>query len=60
MIRIVRGAVLGVVVALAVSACGGSDKGGGNPLDGKTTGGGGGNIIVGSANFPESQLLGEL
>jgi osmoprotectant transport system substrate-binding protein len=60
MIRIVRGAIVGVVVALAVSACGGSDdKGGGNPLDGKSNGGGG-SLVVGSANFPESQLLGEL
>ncbi|MDN3356924.1 ABC transporter substrate-binding protein [Actinomadura sp. DC4] len=60
MIRIVRGAVLGVVVALAVSACGGSDKkDSGNPLDQKPAGGGG-SVVVGSANFPESQLLGEL
>ena len=60
MIRIVRGAALGVVVALALSACGGSDKkGGGNPLDQKTAGGGG-SVVVGSANFPESQLLGEV
>ncbi|MGH3379656.1 MAG: ABC transporter substrate-binding protein [Actinoallomurus sp.] len=61
MIRIVRGAALSVVVAMALSACGGSsDKGSGNPLDQKTDGGGSGNITVGSANFPESQLLGEL
>jgi osmoprotectant transport system substrate-binding protein len=61
MIRIVRGAVLGVVAALALSACGGSsDKGGSdNPLDQKPAGGGA-NVVVGSANFPESQLLGEL
>ena len=60
MIRIVRGAALGAVLALAISACGGSDdKGGGNPLDQETTGGGG-NVVVGSANFPESQLLGEV
>jgi len=59
MIRIVRGAALSVVVALALSACGGSDKNdGGNPLDQKPAGGG--NVVVGSANFPESQLLGEL
>jgi osmoprotectant transport system substrate-binding protein len=59
MIRIVRGAVLGVVVALAVSACGGSKKDSGNPLDQKPAGGGA-SVVVGSANFPESQLLGEL
>jgi osmoprotectant transport system substrate-binding protein len=56
--RIVRGALLGVVVSLAVSACGGSDKGGGNPLDQRTDSGG--SVVVGSANFPESQLLGEV
>jgi osmoprotectant transport system substrate-binding protein len=59
MIRIVRGAVLGVVVALAVSACGGNKKDSGNPLDQKPAGGGG-SVVVGSANFPESQLLGEV
>jgi osmoprotectant transport system substrate-binding protein len=61
MMRIVRGAVLGVVAALALSACGGSsDKGGSdNPLDQKPAGGGG-NVVVGSANFDESKLLGEL
>jgi osmoprotectant transport system substrate-binding protein len=59
MIRIVRGAVLGVVVALAVSACGGDKKDSGNPLDQKPAAGGA-NVVVGSANFPESQLLGEI
>jgi osmoprotectant transport system substrate-binding protein len=60
MIRIVRGAALSAIVALALSACGGSgDKGGGNPLDQKS-GGTSGSITVGSANFPESQLLGEV
>ncbi|GAA0330040.1 ABC transporter substrate-binding protein [Actinoallomurus spadix] len=61
MIRIVRGAALGVTVALALAACGGGgDDSGGNPLDQKSSGGGGGNVVVGSANFTESQLLGEL
>ncbi len=59
MIRIVRGAALGVVVALALTACGSSDKKSGDPLNQKT-GGSGGSVVVGSANFPESQLLGEL
>jgi osmoprotectant transport system substrate-binding protein len=60
MIRIVRGAALGVVAALVLAACGGGggNKGGGNPLDQKS--GGAGGVVVGSANFPESQLLGEL
>jgi osmoprotectant transport system substrate-binding protein len=59
MIRIVRGAALGVIVALALSACGSGDKGDGDPLS-QPSGGGGGSVVVGSANFPESQLLGEL
>ncbi len=58
MIRIVRGAAVGVAIAMALTACGGSDKkGSGNPLDQKPAGSG---VVVGSANFPESQLLGEL
>ncbi|GAA4636336.1 ABC transporter substrate-binding protein [Actinoallomurus vinaceus] len=61
MIRIVRGAAVGVAVALALTACGSSgDKSGGNPLDQKSSGGGSGGVVVGSANFPESQLLGEV
>jgi osmoprotectant transport system substrate-binding protein len=60
MIRIVRGAAVGVAVALALTACGGSgDKSGGNPLSQKSSGGSG-SVVVGSANFPESQLLGEV
>ncbi|MFL6052532.1 MAG: ABC transporter substrate-binding protein [Actinoallomurus sp.] len=60
MIRIVRGAALGVAVAVSLTACGGSgNKSGGNPLDQKSSGGSGG-VVVGSANFPESQLLGEV
>jgi osmoprotectant transport system substrate-binding protein len=59
MIRIVRGAAVGVAVALALTACGGGDKkSSGNPLDQKP--GGTEGVVVGSANFPESQLLGEL
>ncbi|MFL6056795.1 MAG: ABC transporter substrate-binding protein [Actinoallomurus sp.] len=57
MIRIVRGAVIGVAAAFALSACGSGGKDGGNPLDQKSAAGG---VVVGSANFPESQLLGEL
>jgi osmoprotectant transport system substrate-binding protein len=62
MIRSLRGAVLGMVAALALSACGGGgDDSSGNPLD-QPSGGGGGqaNLVVGSANFPESQLLAEI
>jgi osmoprotectant transport system substrate-binding protein len=58
MLRIVRGAALGAVVALTLTACGGGGGKSGNPLDQKS--GSAGGLIVGSANFPESQLLGEL
>lgn len=40
---------------LVLSACGGDD-GSGDPLSGGD-GGGGGTIVVGSANFPENELL---
>ncbi|MFD0682889.1 ABC transporter substrate-binding protein [Actinomadura fibrosa] len=54
-----RGAVIGLVAALTLSACGGGDDDGGdNPLSGG--GGGKGTITVGGANFPESGLIGEL
>ncbi|TYK48938.1 ABC transporter substrate-binding protein [Actinomadura decatromicini] len=57
--KLIRGAVVGLVAALALSACGDGDSGGDdkNPLSG---GGGGGTVIVGGANFPESNLIGEL
>jgi osmoprotectant transport system substrate-binding protein len=55
-----RGAVLGMVTALALSACGGGGgDSSGNPLN-KSSGGGQSNLVVGSANFPESQLLAEI
>lgn len=61
MIRIVRGAALAAAFALAVTGCGGSGKNGGNPLDQSSgTAGGAGSVVVGSANFPESQVLGEV
>jgi osmoprotectant transport system substrate-binding protein len=62
MIRSLRGAVLGMVAVLALSACGGGgDDSSGNPLE-QPSGGGGGQatLVVGSANFPESQLLAEI
>jgi osmoprotectant transport system substrate-binding protein len=49
--------VLGVAVALALTACG--SGGGGNPLN-QTSSAAAGSVVVGSANFPESQLLGEV
>ncbi|MFF3483070.1 ABC transporter substrate-binding protein [Streptomyces sp. NPDC002701] len=58
-----RAAALGLVAALSltVSACGGSDDGDDNPLTGSSGDSGGGkSIVVGSANFPENQLLAEI
>ncbi|QFG25217.1 ABC transporter substrate-binding protein [Actinomadura sp. WMMB 499] len=54
----IRGTVVGLVAALSLTACGGGDGGDDNPL----AGGGGDSsaITVGSANFPESALLGEI
>jgi osmoprotectant transport system substrate-binding protein len=49
-----------VVSALSLTACGGSDSSS-NPLAGDSAGAGsGGTVVVGSANFPESSLLGEI
>ncbi|MUN42396.1 ABC transporter substrate-binding protein [Actinomadura litoris] len=54
----IRAAAVGLVAALALSACGGGDDGDdGNPLAG---GGKKGTITVGGANFPESGLIGEV
>ena len=56
--KLIRGAVVGLVAALSLSACGSGDSGDdSNPLSG---GGGNGTVTVGGANFPESNLLGEL
>jgi osmoprotectant transport system substrate-binding protein len=51
------GALAGVVALMALTACGGDD--GSNPLD-AATGGGGGSVVIGSANFQENVLLGEI
>ncbi|MEU5701177.1 ABC transporter substrate-binding protein [Streptomyces aurantiacus] len=58
-----RAAALGVVAALSLTAtaCGGSDDSDDNPLTGGSADSGGGKaIVVGSANFPENQLLAEI
>lgn len=56
--KLIRGAAVCLVAALTLSACGtessGDDK---NPLAG---GGKNGTVTVGGANFPESNLLGEI
>ncbi|MQA94564.1 MAG: glycine/betaine ABC transporter substrate-binding protein [Streptosporangiales bacterium] len=58
MIRTLRGAAIGLAAALALTACGGGGDSG-DPLKGGG-GGEGGQVVVGSANFPENQLLGEI
>ncbi|HEY7486949.1 MAG TPA: ABC transporter substrate-binding protein [Streptosporangiaceae bacterium] len=64
MTRTLRGLVVGTLTALTLSglaACGGGgDDNSGNPLNQPSGGGGQANLIVGSANFPESQLLAEI
>ncbi|MDQ1034772.1 osmoprotectant transport system substrate-binding protein [Streptomyces sp. V3I8] len=59
-----RTAALGIVAALTltVSACGGGDDSDDNPLTGSSgdSGGDGKAVVVGSANFPENQLLAEI
>lgn len=62
MSRIARAAVLTAVTAFAlsaVSACGGSSSKSSNPLN-PTSGGAAKSIVVGSANFYESKLVGEI
>ncbi|WP_199487871.1 ABC transporter substrate-binding protein [Actinomadura spongiicola] len=55
--KLIRGAVVGLVAALTLTACGGDSGDNDNPLAG---GGDGGTVTVGGANFPESNLLGEI
>ncbi|MFI1206459.1 ABC transporter substrate-binding protein [Streptomyces sp. NPDC020802] len=55
-----RATAFGMIAALSLTACGGSD-GDDNPLTGDSGDSGGGkSIVVGSANFPENQLLAEI
>jgi osmoprotectant transport system substrate-binding protein len=60
MSRMIRGVAVALAAALTLTACGGDD-GEDNPL-----GGGGGQtgqattLVVGSADFPESELIGEI
>ncbi|WP_330292840.1 ABC transporter substrate-binding protein [Streptomyces sp. NBC_00576] len=59
---IYRGAAFGLIAALSLTACGGGDDSDSNPLTGDSggSGGSGKSIVVGSANFPENQLLAEI
>lgn len=54
-----RGAAFGLIAALSLTACGGGGDSDDNPLTGDS-GGSGKSIVVGSANFPENQLLAEI
>ncbi|MFI5472630.1 ABC transporter substrate-binding protein [Streptomyces cacaoi] len=58
-----RGAALGLVAALSLTACGSGDDSDSNPLTGGSSSAGSGDgksLVVGSANFPENQLLAEI
>lgn len=59
---IYRGAAFALITTFALTACGGSDSDSdSNPLTGSSGGSGDSKAItVGSANFPESQLLAEI
>lgn len=54
-----RGVAFGLITALSLTACGGGGGSDDNPLTGDS-GGGGSSLVVGSANFPENQLLAEI
>ncbi|WP_326585948.1 ABC transporter substrate-binding protein [Streptomyces sp. NBC_00487] len=55
-----RGAAFGLITALTLTACGGGGDSDDNPLTGSSGDSGGKTIVVGSANFPENQLLAEI
>ncbi|MFJ2829823.1 ABC transporter substrate-binding protein [Streptomyces sp. NPDC087263] len=55
----IRGAAFGLIAALSLSACGGSDSDA-NPLTGSSGDSDSKALVVGSANFPENQLLAEI
>jgi len=55
-LRMIIGGVA-ALTSLTLAACGGSSGGGANPL---ASGGGKGSVVVGSANFPEDELLAQI
>lgn len=58
---IVRATAFGLITTFALTACGGGGDSDDNPLSGGSEDSGGGkSIVVGSANFPENQLLAEI
>lgn len=54
----IRGAAVAVALTLGLTACGGDD--GDDPLAGGGGSGGAKTLVVGSADFPESELLGHI
>ncbi|MFC8661455.1 MULTISPECIES: ABC transporter substrate-binding protein [Streptomyces] len=57
----VRATAFGLITTFALTACGGGGDSDDNPLSGGSEDSGGGkSIVVGSANFPENQLLAEI
>ncbi|MGH3762443.1 ABC transporter substrate-binding protein [Actinophytocola sp.] len=58
--RVLAGVATAVAAALALTACGNSDPLAGDSGDGGDGGGSNETLNVGSANFPESQLLAEI
>ncbi|BBC30290.1 ABC transporter, substrate-binding protein, QAT family [Streptomyces graminofaciens] len=54
-----RGAAFALLAALSLTACGGGDSDD-NPLSGDSGDSDGKSLVVGSANFPENQLLAEI
>jgi osmoprotectant transport system substrate-binding protein len=60
MSRIAGGTAIGLAAALGLmlAACGGSSKSSSNPLAPSSAASG--TVVVGAANFPESQLIGEI
>jgi osmoprotectant transport system substrate-binding protein len=55
-----RAAALTLITALSLTACGGGSDSDDNPLTGSSADSDGKSIVVGSANFPENQLLAEI
>jgi osmoprotectant transport system substrate-binding protein len=58
--RGLAGLATGVGLAVALTACGGSDPLATPSTSATTGGGGGGSLTVGSADFPESQIVAEI
>lgn len=55
-----RAAAFTLITALSLTACGGGGDSDDNPLSGGSADSDGKSIVVGSANFPENQLLAEI